>query len=217
MSARPVPEPPRPLDDAGLVMWLAVHSLGEVRGNFEPLLRLCELLDERAVLRARVMATNEWRDRVGLRALDSQIDDALDRYSGEAAPEGLVRSDDAALAVCDGAGRAGGIDLHGPRAHGRSSCTGPAHGEHRDRTDARGDRRGGDHAHGIALGHPSDDHGRTETDQRGRRNDGARPCRGVGRRRGCRRAPGHPVASVACHRLLDGARHPPVLTARCVP
>jgi hypothetical protein len=60
-------------------MWLAVHQVGEVRGNPEPLLRLCELLDERAVLRGRVMATNEWRDRVGLRALDSQIDDALVR------------------------------------------------------------------------------------------------------------------------------------------
>ena len=81
-DALPIPEPPRPLDAAGREMWDAVNLLGEVRGNPEPLMRLCEALDERAELRGRVRADpSDWRGRIGLRALDDQIDDALDRLN----------------------------------------------------------------------------------------------------------------------------------------
>ena len=50
---------------------------GEVRGNLEPFMRVCEQLDERAELRQRVVTDQDWRDRIGLRALDAQIGDAL--------------------------------------------------------------------------------------------------------------------------------------------
>ncbi len=69
--------PPRPLEAAGRTFWDDVNAIGEVRGSVEPLLRLCEQLDERAALRLRVVANAEWRDRVGLRQLDAQIDAAL--------------------------------------------------------------------------------------------------------------------------------------------
>ena len=74
---RPIPTPPRPLDVAGRAMWEAVHAVGEVRGNLEPFMRVCEQLDERAELRQRVVTDQDWRDRIGLRALDAQIGDAL--------------------------------------------------------------------------------------------------------------------------------------------
>jgi len=60
-------------------MWYAVHAAGVVRGNLEPLVRLCEQLDEAADLRAKVVLTGAWRDRVGLRHLDAVIDAGLER------------------------------------------------------------------------------------------------------------------------------------------
>jgi hypothetical protein len=73
----PIPEPPRPLEDLGQSLWNAIHERGDVRGYTEPLLILCEALDERGGLRKRVAETAEWRDRVALRALDQQIVDGL--------------------------------------------------------------------------------------------------------------------------------------------
>lgn len=74
---QPLPRPPRPLEPAGMALWSDVHAHGEVRGNIEEFLRLCEMLDERAGLRKRLTASGEWRDRVGLRQLDDRIDAAL--------------------------------------------------------------------------------------------------------------------------------------------
>jgi hypothetical protein len=77
MNDHPRPSPPRPLKAAGLTLWNDVHSFGDVRGNVEELLILCEQLDERSELRQRLTASGEWRDRIGLRQLDDRIDAAL--------------------------------------------------------------------------------------------------------------------------------------------
>lgn len=78
-----VPEPVRPLGTFGRMLWDEVHGLGEVRGSFEPLLMLCERIDERTRLR---VAMNTRVDDEGqalpalpeqhaaLRALEAQID-----------------------------------------------------------------------------------------------------------------------------------------------
>ena len=85
-----VPDSPRPLLTHGLRLWTSVHSAGEVRGDFEPLLILCEMLDERVNLRVTVF-TGKSSDgglyspyelvamRAGLRALDQQIVEGLER------------------------------------------------------------------------------------------------------------------------------------------
>lgn len=72
-------EPPRPLGSVGRKLWDEVHLLGDVRGTIEPLLMLCERIDERVSLRVRVITSNNKDDRAGLRALDAQIDEALER------------------------------------------------------------------------------------------------------------------------------------------
>lgn len=73
-QSRPTPPPPRrPLGSAGLTLWVGLHAAGDVRGHDEELMRLCEQLDERTALRARVFKSGEWRDRVGLRQLDDRI------------------------------------------------------------------------------------------------------------------------------------------------
>lgn len=78
--AQPViPEPPRTLLGVGSKLWNEVHSRGEVRGNIEPLLMLCERLDERTRLRTLVFTNDDPADRAGLRALEAQIDESLER------------------------------------------------------------------------------------------------------------------------------------------
>jgi hypothetical protein len=72
-------EPHRPLASHGRRVWDACHASGEVRGNVEPLLMLCERIDERVMLRARVFSSNNPADRAGLRALDTLIDESLER------------------------------------------------------------------------------------------------------------------------------------------
>ena len=86
-----VPDPPRPLLTHGLRLWTSIHESGEVRGDFEPLLILCEMLDERVNLRVTVFtgkvpgtdtpigAADLSAMRLGLRALDQQVIDGLDR------------------------------------------------------------------------------------------------------------------------------------------
>lgn len=75
------PEPMRPLGPLGLAMWERVWAAGAVwladRIDAETLLVLCEMVDERATLRMRVLREGDWRQRAGLRALDSQILGAL--------------------------------------------------------------------------------------------------------------------------------------------
>ena len=90
-----VPDPPRPLLTHGLRLWTSIHEAGEVRGDLEPLLILCEQLDERVNLRVQVFTGKSAPDadgvaksipldalaamRLGLRALDQQITDGLER------------------------------------------------------------------------------------------------------------------------------------------
>jgi hypothetical protein len=78
-DSRQIPDPPRKLATVGAALWADVHEAGDVRGSVEPLLMLCEKLDERDDLRASVAASGDWRDRVALRALDQQIADGLER------------------------------------------------------------------------------------------------------------------------------------------
>jgi len=76
-------EPARPLGSTGRALWDEVMALGEVKGSLEPLLMLCERVDERTRLRVdmnsrtddagnRLPPTGE--DHGALRALESQID-----------------------------------------------------------------------------------------------------------------------------------------------
>lgn len=86
-----VPEPPRPLLANGARLWADVHRLGAVRGNIEPLLILCEQLDERVNLRLSIMTANSpdraapippsevAAMRLGLRQLDQQLVDGFER------------------------------------------------------------------------------------------------------------------------------------------
>ena len=83
--------PPRPLLTHGKRLWDEIHAAGDVRGNVEPLMILCEQLDERVNLRVQVFtgllpgtqtpipASDLAGLRAGLRALDQQIIDGLDR------------------------------------------------------------------------------------------------------------------------------------------
>lgn len=72
-------DPPRPLGDTGQKLWDEIHSQGDVRGSMEQLMLLCEQFDERSGLRLRVLSQHRPSDRTGLRALDQQIADGLDR------------------------------------------------------------------------------------------------------------------------------------------
>ena len=77
-----VPLPPRPLGVAGAEMWATVWesaSWVDRESDAQAVLVLCEALDERAVLRARVMDAMDWRERAGLRVLDEQIAALMDR------------------------------------------------------------------------------------------------------------------------------------------
>lgn len=76
-----VPEPRRPLLKYGRELWDEVWSKGvnwlSVASDIELLLMTCEMVDERWNLRVKVMQDGESRDRRALRALDSQILNAL--------------------------------------------------------------------------------------------------------------------------------------------
>jgi len=72
-----VPDPPRPLGEEGRKSWDRLWALRrpwiEADADLEHVLLMCESIDERVGLRIRVLRSNEWRDRVALRALDAQI------------------------------------------------------------------------------------------------------------------------------------------------
>ncbi len=74
-----VPDPPRPLGVEGRRAWDRVWEMrkGWIHADtdLEHVLMLAESIDERVGLRVRVLRDNEWRDRVGLRALDQQVAD----------------------------------------------------------------------------------------------------------------------------------------------
>jgi hypothetical protein len=72
------PQPHRPLDAEGMRMWNQVWSIAKTwvsaYSDAEHLLLLCETIDERQQLRNLVMSGEaHWRDRVALRAIDSQV------------------------------------------------------------------------------------------------------------------------------------------------
>ena len=70
-------QPLRPLEQQGQDTWDRIVSIDaawiEGAVDRELLQFLCELVDERALLRRLVLTEGEWRDRTALRALDQQI------------------------------------------------------------------------------------------------------------------------------------------------
>ena len=76
-AAEEMPEPLRPLEDAGTALWLRVWRAAQVwlspDTDVELLQITCELLDERQELQAVVRETRDWRDRRALRSIDSQL------------------------------------------------------------------------------------------------------------------------------------------------
>lgn len=76
------PEPPRPLGVEGMKLWKRIWEQGRtwISSNFdlEMVTLLCESMDERSQLRFIVLkGTGDWRDRVALRSLDSQLQTML--------------------------------------------------------------------------------------------------------------------------------------------
>jgi len=72
-----IPEPLAELDPAGRATWDRLWTSGatwiSVRTDIEWAQLLCECVDERAMLRLKVLADQDWRDRVGLRNLEAEI------------------------------------------------------------------------------------------------------------------------------------------------
>lgn len=72
-----VPEPARPLLEVGRSVWDRLWSAGATwispATDAEFVLLTCEAIDERALLRAEVMASGDDRQRRGLRDLEKQI------------------------------------------------------------------------------------------------------------------------------------------------
>ena len=81
MPAEP-PTPPRPLGPEGLKLWNRIWEQGRTwisfNSDLEMVTLLCESMDERSQLRFLVLrGTGDWRDRVALRSLDSQLQTLL--------------------------------------------------------------------------------------------------------------------------------------------
>jgi hypothetical protein len=76
MAAEP-PTPPRPLGPEGLKLWNRIWDEGKSwispASDLEMVILLCESMDERTQLRLQVLKGSDWRDRVALRSLESQI------------------------------------------------------------------------------------------------------------------------------------------------
>jgi phage terminase small subunit len=76
------PEPPRPLGVEGMKLWKRIWEQGRTwissNSDLEMVTLLCESMDERSQLRFIVLkGTGDWRDRVALRSLDSQLQTML--------------------------------------------------------------------------------------------------------------------------------------------
>ena len=71
------PEPLRSLGPFGTQFWNRLWNGGAVwispHTDIELVQMLCEQIDERQILRLRVMRDGDWRERSGLRQLDAQI------------------------------------------------------------------------------------------------------------------------------------------------
>lgn len=76
MAPQP-PEPPRPLGPEGTKLWNRIWEAGRSwispASDIEHVLILCETMDERSQLRLNVLRGSDWRDRVALRSIDSQL------------------------------------------------------------------------------------------------------------------------------------------------
>jgi hypothetical protein len=76
MATQP-PIPPRPLGSEGLKLWNRIWDEGKSwispASDLEMVILLCESMDERTQLRLQVLKGSDWRDRVALRSLESQI------------------------------------------------------------------------------------------------------------------------------------------------
>jgi hypothetical protein len=76
MATQP-PIPPRPLGPEGLKLWTRIWDEGKSwispASDLEVVILLCESMDERTQLRLQVLKGSDWRDRVALRSLESQI------------------------------------------------------------------------------------------------------------------------------------------------
>lgn len=82
MQSNDVPEPSRPLGRFGFELWNRLWTAGAVwlRPSLdqELMLIVCELVDERMLLRARLAQNPDaWRDRRALREIDRQITSIL--------------------------------------------------------------------------------------------------------------------------------------------
>lgn len=76
------PTPPRPLFSEGLKLWNRIWEQGQTwissNTDLEMVTLLCESMDERSLLRLKIFqGTGDWRDRVALRSLDSQLQTIL--------------------------------------------------------------------------------------------------------------------------------------------
>jgi phage terminase small subunit len=75
--AEQVPEPPRPLGPEGTKLWNRIWENGKTWispiSDIELVLLMCESMDERTQLRLIVLRGSDWRDRVALRSLESQL------------------------------------------------------------------------------------------------------------------------------------------------
>ena len=71
------PQPPRPLKDDGTKLWNRIWDSGRTwispTSDIELVTILCESMDERTQLRAKVLNGGDWRDRGALRALETQL------------------------------------------------------------------------------------------------------------------------------------------------
>jgi hypothetical protein len=85
IGGRDMPDPPRPLGPDGTRFWQRLWRMPCPWINpvldLEHVAILCELMDERGILRLAVLQGTDqsanWRERNGLRALDAQIVDMV--------------------------------------------------------------------------------------------------------------------------------------------
>lgn len=87
-----IPEPPRYLGPNGRAVWDRAWERGRswvVETEVELLLLTCEQIDERQILRRRVLEANDWRERAGLRSLDRLIRENLALLGASAGGETL--------------------------------------------------------------------------------------------------------------------------------
>lgn len=75
------PPPGRALGPEGQRLWAKIWTQGAVwispATDSELVLMTCEAMDERVALRVQVLREGDWRDRVALRSLDSQLESML--------------------------------------------------------------------------------------------------------------------------------------------